>query len=240
MKILNALQGAQDWHSIAEIVKPEFNSLGVHRFHYNYMPMESRLNVDLMRQYFFGFDDIMDYADLVLEHVYSRKSKMNFYAHTRDTFEPTFAPMPTLVGFLNLSDEASRSLFSPNLNLYGIVIPAFGPQQNLGMFCLATDEGQGPAGKTHVLQNICQQIHLRICKIEHAKLAPATNFTGREKEVINWLITGKTNKEIAAEMTLSPYTVDAYLRRVFLKLGVSSRVEAALKASNLDLRTANT
>ena len=34
---------------------------------------------------------------------------------------------------------------------------------------------------------------------------------------------GLTNKEVAAELYLSPRTIDAHLRAVFAKLGITSR-----------------
>lgn len=55
-------------------------------------------------------------------------------------------------------------------------------------------------------------------------------LTSRELEVLNLLAQGSTNKDIAQSMVLSVRTVEAHLRSIFGKLGVSSRTEAVLWA----------
>jgi DNA-binding NarL/FixJ family response regulator len=52
----------------------------------------------------------------------------------------------------------------------------------------------------------------------------------RESEVLQLLARGHTNKDIAQELILSVRTVEAHLRNIFARLGVSSRTEAALWA----------
>jgi FixJ family two-component response regulator len=47
-------------------------------------------------------------------------------------------------------------------------------------------------------------------------------LTGREKEVMTWVITGMLNKQIAGEMEISEETVKVHRGRVMQKLGVGS------------------
>lgn len=51
-------------------------------------------------------------------------------------------------------------------------------------------------------------------------------LTAREDEVLHALMDGRSNKEVAARLNLSPRTVEAHRAAVFLKLGVSSLVQA--------------
>jgi len=46
---------------------------------------------------------------------------------------------------------------------------------------------------------------------------------------------GRTNREIAATLYLSPRTVDMHVRNILGKLGCRSRVEATSKAHSLGL-----
>lgn len=57
----------------------------------------------------------------------------------------------------------------------------------------------------------------------------------REQEVLALLALGLSNPEIAEELFLSVDTIKTYVRRVFAKLGVNNRTNAALLAANYDL-----
>jgi DNA-binding CsgD family transcriptional regulator len=52
-------------------------------------------------------------------------------------------------------------------------------------------------------------------------------LTQRESEVLNWVIKGKTNRDIGEILGTSPRTVNKHLEHVFVKLGVETRTAAA-------------
>lgn len=57
---------------------------------------------------------------------------------------------------------------------------------------------------------------------------PAGQLTRRELEVISAVVDGLSNKDIAAQLSLSEQTVKNHLSHVYDKLGVSTRLELAL------------
>ena len=60
-------------------------------------------------------------------------------------------------------------------------------------------------------------------------------LTRRELEVIEAVVGGRVNKDIAQTFKISEYTVKHHLTRIFDKLGVVNRVELAMFAVNHDL-----
>jgi len=66
---------------------------------------------------------------------------------------------------------------------------------------------------------------------------PLDLLTGREREVLQMIAEGKTNKEIAAALNLSVYTVDAHRGRIMEKLNLHSvgeLVRFAVRAGLID------
>ena len=55
-------------------------------------------------------------------------------------------------------------------------------------------------------------------------------ITDRESEVLLWIARGKSNRDIAEILSLSPRTVNKHLEQIYTKLGVENRTSAAALA----------
>jgi len=75
-----------------------------------------------------------------------------------------------------------------------------------------------------------------LLRLREAGEAPASRLataalTPRETEVLSWIAKGKTNRDVAEILGMSPRTVNKHLEHVFEKLGVETRAAAAALAS---------
>ena len=73
--------------------------------------------------------------------------------------------------------------------------------------------------------------------IEHFGSRPATkphpridDLTDREREIIGWVATGRSNAEIAEELVVSPDTVRTHVSRAMVKLGARDRAQLVVWA----------
>ncbi len=60
-------------------------------------------------------------------------------------------------------------------------------------------------------------------------------LTPREQEVLSYIIKGKSNREIAEKLTIEFSTVKWYIRQIYKKLNVRSRVQAIVRSRELNL-----
>lgn len=64
-------------------------------------------------------------------------------------------------------------------------------------------------------------------RIDPAVLEDSLSITNREAEVLLWLAHGKTNREIAEILEMSPRTVNKHLEQMYPKIGANNRTAAA-------------
>ena len=60
-------------------------------------------------------------------------------------------------------------------------------------------------------------------------------LTTRERDVLAMISQGFANKRIARTLNISPETVKSHIKRIFSKLGASTRTEAVSRAGSLGL-----
>lgn len=71
--------------------------------------------------------------------------------------------------------------------------------------------------------------------VRATRSSTSPDLSPREQEVLALIALGKTNAEIGEQLFLSVDTVKTYVRRVFAKLGVNNRTQAAMRAAERSL-----
>ena len=91
----------------------------------------------------------------------------------------------------------------------------------------ATYNGEIWAGRkvlTQVLESLSEKVH----QLKNPQSGTLENLTDREREVVKWVVQGRTNKEIATELGISEKTVKTHLSNIFSKLKVGRRLQLLL------------
>lgn len=70
---------------------------------------------------------------------------------------------------------------------------------------------------------------------EGTGISAAPAITARERDVLRWLATGLSEKELAERLALSPHTVHTHVGKIYRKLQARSKTEALLKARECGL-----
>jgi LuxR family maltose regulon positive regulatory protein len=60
-------------------------------------------------------------------------------------------------------------------------------------------------------------------------------LTVRENSIIEFIAKGKSNKEIARALGVTPETIKTHVKRIFSKLSAASRAQAVVRAQSLGL-----
>jgi DNA-binding NarL/FixJ family response regulator len=65
--------------------------------------------------------------------------------------------------------------------------------------------------------------------------SPEVRLSARERQVLGFLATGATNREIGRRLLLAPDTVKNHVSRTYRKLGARNRIEAVNRGRDLGL-----
>jgi DNA-binding NarL/FixJ family response regulator len=99
---------------------------------------------------------------------------------------------------------------------------------------LASDTSPLKLQFSYVGQVAPEEILLRLVEgdveNENLVLKRKLQLTQRESEVLMWIARGKSNRDIAEILSLSPRTVNKHLEQIYAKLGVENRAAAAALA----------
>jgi DNA-binding CsgD family transcriptional regulator len=133
------------------------------------------------------------------------------------------------------NEEFFRALERHGL-VHGIGVPLFGPR---GRDAYASIDFGRPIEQVSeeslgIVRSVLQAAHQRVCiLLDLMRTLP--DLSEREREVLHWIVRGKSFSVIADILELSPDTVKTYAKRIYAKLGTSDRVGAAVKALKLGL-----
>jgi two-component system, NarL family, nitrate/nitrite response regulator NarL len=84
------------------------------------------------------------------------------------------------------------------------------------------------AGESYIAPSLSARLFESLSRVSEPKVSPFADLTQREMEVLKLVASGLSNKRIAIALDLHEKTIKHHMTRIFSKLNVSNRTEAAL------------
>ncbi len=206
-----------------------------------------KMPVDIASYHHFPAVGALDYRTRDTFHGYNLPNQIeNYYRSTqvRDQnpslkailASSQFMWLTDLINDPNVVDSNYREQPKAAFDMVGeaLCIPLFGPNNRNGYMFLAGRlfEKENGLYFAHQIQALCQTFHVKF-SLMIRKIQRQINLTEREAEVIELLTYGKSNSEIAQILGISTSTVAGYMKSIFLKLDVSDRVSASMRAQSI-------
>jgi len=139
----------------------------------------------------------------------------------------------TIIVMLTVRDEPEKLFQAIKNGAQGYLLKSIRSREMIAMLrsAAAGESAISPSMAGRMLEEF-----RRLSKLVHDGPGDdPVSLTDRELEVLNLAAVGKSDKEIAAELTVSLHTVKTHIRNILAKLQVSSRREAARLAKNKGL-----
>ena len=161
-----------------------------------------------------------------------RMPKMDGFEATR---EIKLESPTTIVLVLTAFEEPDDLLEALKAGASGFILKHMSPQQIVGAIKRVL-EGEYPLN-----QEVAMQLLRRLIdeKQQTKRSAPKPSLSAplspREVEVLEYLVRGQSNQQIARDLCISMSTVKNHVHHIITKLGVSDRVQAAILAIEYDV-----
>lgn len=142
------------------------------------------------------------------------------------------ATTATLLGVVVLSDDPETPSSLPNSSLAWALLPEDAAPAEIVAAVQSVAQGLIVVHPTFAAQMFAPTGTL----LDAATLEPLDEpLTTREREVLEWLGQGLSNRQIAGRLDISEHTVKFHVSAIYAKMGVRSRAEAVRVAARRGL-----
>jgi DNA-binding NarL/FixJ family response regulator len=180
-------------------------------------------------------DDDRKTAELIAEELSARDFKVSIANSSHEGLAAILNDMPDLV----LCDISIKSRFDASPLAKGI---ASWQRQIPFVFLVALSDGDGELKRRRFgaddyitkpidFYRLVLIINARLAKVARIRSKQRLKLNDREIHVLTWAARGKTSAEMARKFRMSKRTVDFHLDSARIKLGASTRTQAAIKAA---------
>jgi len=163
---------------------------------------------------------------------------MDLSMPTMDGFEATreikLESPTTIVLVLTAFEEPDDLLEALKAGASGFILKHMNPQQIVGAIKRVL-EGEYPLNQEVAMQLLRRLIDEKQAKKSAPKPSLSAPLSPREVEVLEYLVRGQSNQQIARDLCISMSTVKNHVHHIITKLGVSDRVQAAILAIEYDV-----
>jgi DNA-binding NarL/FixJ family response regulator len=129
------------------------------------------------------------------------------------------------------SDRKQDVLLALEAGVHGFIPKQTGPAQLTSALRLVLDGQIYVPPSVAVLSSASDEMQLLQTKA--SKTLPTDRLTPRQREVLQLLVQGKSNKEIAKTLDLGEGTIKVHMAALFRAFGVNSRAAVAVAGSQL-------
>lgn len=232
-QLLTEIDASTNVAHTLDLLRREAFSLGVRRFSYHFTEAhhsQTGSDVDVVAH---GFEP--EWIELYDLHSFRKHDPIpDFVMESGRTMS-----WREILDQLNLDDAGRRYVEAMQVHHleHGISIPLFGPAGLDAYSCYSWPMDLNEVGGVVIrrLESVAQFAHRHISTLMLRDRKPSVTLSAREREVLHWVVQGKSQTDIGTIIGVSPATIDTYVRRIFQKLDTTNRVTAGVKALSLGL-----